>query len=193
MNILIVDDTETNRLLLGAMLDKDGHVVSEATNGYEGIALFEREQPDLVIMDIMMPVMDGYRATTLIKQRSAGRFVPVIFLTAVTDETELAKGIAHGGDDFLTKPYSHVLLRAKIQALNRIRELHALVKAQHDALLVNRKKDEHDQEVALGIFQKILGTGCLDHPNLTYRLTPTELLSGDLLLAAMTPCGLLRV
>lgn len=135
MNILIIDDTETNRLVLGAMLEKDGHVVSETTNGYEGVALLEREQPDLGIMDIVMPVMDGYRATTLIKQRSGGRFVPVIFLTAVTDETELAKGIAPSGDDFLTKPYSHVLLRAKIQALNRIRELHALVRAQHDALL----------------------------------------------------------
>jgi two-component system, HptB-dependent secretion and biofilm response regulator len=193
MNILIVDDTETNRLILGAMLDKDGHVVSEAANGHEGVALFEREQPDLVIMDIMMPVMDGYHATTLIKQRSGDRFVPVIFLTAVTDEMELAKGIAHGGDDFLTKPYSHVLLRAKIQALNRIRELHALVKAQHDALLLNRKKDARDQEVARSIFHKVLGAGCLDHPNLAYRLFPAELLSGDLLLAAMTPHGLLHV
>ena len=193
MNILIVDDTETNRLVLGAMLRKDGHVVVEGANGQEGLALFEQEQPDLVIMDIMMPIMDGYQATSLIKQRTGDRFVPVIFLTSVTDEAGLARCIVHGGDDFLTKPYSHVLLRAKIQALNRIRELHALVKTQNDALIAGRKNTEHDQEVARVIFQKILGAGCLQHPNLTCRLLPAELLSGDLLLAALTPHGLLHV
>lgn len=193
MKILIVDDTETNRLVLGAMLRKDGHVVFEGVNGQEGLALFEQEQPDLILMDIMMPIMDGYQATSLIKQRSTDGFVPVIFLTAVTDEAGLARCIAHGGDDFLTKPYSQVLLRAKIQALARIRELHALVKTQHDALLAARKKDEGDQEAARTIFQKILRAGCLGHPSLTCTLAPAELLSGDLMLAAMTPHGLLHV
>lgn len=193
MNILIVDDTEINRMVLVAMLRNDGHIVSEASNGHEGIALFDREQPDLVIMDIMMPLMDGYEATTLIKQRTGDRFVPVIFLTGITDETGLAKCIAHGGDDFLTKPYSQVLLCAKIQALSRIRELHALVQTQNDALLTNRKKDEEEQEVARVIFQKILREGCLDHPNLAWRLSPAELLSGDVLLAAPTPHGVLHV
>lgn len=193
MNILIVDDTETNRMVLVALLLKDGHGVSEATNGQEGVALFEREQPDLVIMDIMMPVMDGYEATALIKQRSGDRFTPVIFLTGMTDEADLAKCIAHGGDDFFTKPYSQVLLRAKIEALSRIRDLHALVTAQNAELLTRRKKDEGEQEVAHAIFQKILREGCLEHPNLTWRLSPAELLSGDILLAAPTPHGLLHV
>jgi two-component system, HptB-dependent secretion and biofilm response regulator len=193
MNILIVDDTETNRMVLVAMLLKDGHAVSEAANGQEGVTLFEREQPDLVIMDIMMPIMDGYEATALIKQRSGDRFTPVIFLTGMTDEADLAKCIAHGGDDFLTKPYSQVLLRAKIEALSRIRDLHALITAQNAELLTRRKKDEGEQEVAHAIFQKILREGCLEHPNLTWRLSPAELLSGDILLAAPTPHGLLHV
>ena len=193
MKILIVDDTETNRMVLVAMLSNDGHLVSEASNGREGVALFDREQPDLVIMDIMMPVMSGYDATALIKQRAGDRFVPVIFLTGVSDEAGLAECIAHGGDDFLTKPYSHVLLRAKIHALARIRELHAVVKMQHDALLTTRKKDEGEQDVARAIFQKILREGCLDHPNLAWRLSPAELLSGDVLLAAPTPQGFLHV
>jgi len=193
MNVLIIDDTETNRMVLAAMLLKDGHIVSEAANGQEGVALFEREQPDLVIMDIMMPVLDGYEATALIKQRSGDRFTPVIFLTGMTDEADLAKCIAHGGDDFLTKPYSQVLLRAKIEALSRIRALHALVTAQNAELLTRRKQDEGEQEVAHAIFQKILREGYLEHPNLTWRLSPAELLSGDVLLAAPTPHGLLHV
>ena len=193
MNVLIVDDTETNRMVLSAMLLQDGHIVSEASNGQEGVALFEREQPDLVIMDIMMPVLDGYEATALIKQRSGDRFTPVIFLTGMTDEADLAKCIAHGGDDFLTKPYSRVLLRAKIQALSRIQALHALVTTQNAELLTSRKRDEGEQEVAHAIFQKILREGYLAHPNLTWRLSPAELLSGDVLLAAPTPHGLLHV
>ena len=193
MNILIVDDTETNRMVLVAMLRNDGHLVSEAATGEEGVAVFDREQPDLVIMDIMMPAMSGYEATALIKQRAGDRFVPVIFLTGISDEAGLAKCIAHGGDDFLTKPYSQVLLRAKIQALSRIRELHAVVTMQNDALLTARKKDEGERDVARAIFQKILREGCLDHANLAWRLSPAELLSGDVLLAAPTPHGLLHV
>lgn len=193
MNILIVDDTETNRMVLVAMLRNDGHVVSEAATGEEGVALFERDQPDLVIMDIIMPLMNGYEATALIKQRAGDRFVPVIFLTGISDEDGLAKCIAHGGDDFLTRPYSQVLLRAKIDALSRIRELHAVVKMQHDALLTARKRDEGERDVARAIFQKILREGCLDHPNLAWRLSPAELLSGDVLLAAPTPHGVLHV
>jgi serine phosphatase RsbU (regulator of sigma subunit)/anti-sigma regulatory factor (Ser/Thr protein kinase) len=193
MNILIVDDTETNCMVLGAMLRNDGHLVSEAATGEEGVAVFDREQPDLVIMDIMMPLMSGYEATALIKQRAGDRFVPVIFLPGISDEAGLAKCIAHGGDDFLTKPYSQVLLRAKSQALSRIRELHAVVKMQNDALLTARKKDEGERDVARAIFQKILREGCLDHPNLAWRLSPAELLRGDVLLAAPTPHGLLHV
>ena len=193
MNVLIVDDTETNRMVLSAMLLQDGHIVSEAANGQEGVARFEREQPDLVIMDIMMPVLDGYEATALIKQRSGDRFTPVIFLTGMTDEADLAKCIANGGDDFLTKPYSQVLLRAKIEALSRIQALHALVTTQNAELLTRRKKDEGEQEVAHAIFQKILREGYLEHPNLIWRLSPAELLSGDVLLAAPTPHGLLHV
>jgi CheY-like chemotaxis protein len=193
MNILIVDDTETNRMVLVAMLRNDGHQVSEAATGEEGVAVFDREQPDLVIMDIMMPIMSGYEATALIKQRAGDRFVPVIFLTGISDETGLAKCIAHGGDDFLTKPYSQILLRAKIQALSRIRELHAVVTMQNEALLAARRKDEGERDVARAIFQKILREGCLDHPNLAWRLSPAELLSGDVLLAAPTPHGVLHV
>ena len=193
MNILIVDDTETNRMVLAAMLRNDGHAVSEAATGEEGVASFEREQPDLVIMDIMMPLMSGYEATALIKERAGDRFVPVIFLTGISDEDGLAKCIAHGGDDFFTKPYSQVLLRAKIQALSRIRELHAVVKMQNDALLTARKKDDGERDVARAIFQRILREGCLDHPNLAWRLSPAELLSGDVLLAAPTPHGVLHV
>ena len=88
LKVLLVDDDRINRVLLNAIL-KEGYEVLQASDGKEAAKIF-REQPDLVLMDVMMPVMDGYEATRIIKAESADRFVPVIFLTAVTDEQALA-------------------------------------------------------------------------------------------------------
>ena len=71
MKILVVDDDLTNRLVLKAMLEKDGHDVVLAEDGEQGVMLFESERPDMVLMDVMMPIMDGYDATRLIKKKSA--------------------------------------------------------------------------------------------------------------------------
>ena len=106
MKILIADDTPSSRLVLSSVLRKEGHAVVTAEDGRKAVDLFEREQPDIVIMDIQMPVMDGYDATQLIKTRSGGRFVPVIFLTSMSEEESLVHCIKRGGDDFLTKPCS---------------------------------------------------------------------------------------
>ena len=83
--ILIVDDDEVNLLLLNALLVREGYKILQATNGREAVDTFERESPDLVLLDLMMPVMDGYEAARIIKASSPERFVPVIFLTAVSD------------------------------------------------------------------------------------------------------------
>ncbi|MDE3019466.1 MAG: response regulator [Nitrospirota bacterium] len=94
-----MDDARINLLVLEAILSREGHRVVQAENGLEAVAAFERDRPDLVLMDIMMPVMDGYEATRRIKARCGGRFVPVIFLTAITDATQLAACVEKGGDD----------------------------------------------------------------------------------------------
>jgi len=109
MKILLVDDDATNRLVLSAYLKKDGYDTVVAENGQQAIDVFVKEQPGMILMDVMMPVMDGYEATTRIKE-IATRFIPIIFLTAMTDEKALSKCVEVGGDDFLTKPYSRVIL-----------------------------------------------------------------------------------
>jgi len=73
MKVLVVDDNHTNRVSLKAMLERDGYHVVTAVDGADGVAIFDLEQPDMVLMDIMMPVMDGYESTRQIKQRCAGR------------------------------------------------------------------------------------------------------------------------
>ena len=116
LTILIADDDLPNRFLLQTILDKQGFNVLQADDGLQAVEVFKRERPDLVLMDIKMPNMDGYEATRNIKAMSGETFVPVIFLTATSDSDGLAKCVESGGDDFLTKPYNHVLLKARIDA-----------------------------------------------------------------------------
>ncbi len=193
IKVLLVDDDRINRVLLNAILKREGYAVVEANNGQEAVDCFVAELPDLVLMDVMMPVMDGYEATRLIKEKTADRFVPVIFLTAVTDEQALAQCVECGGDDFLVKPYNRVILKAKIDAMLRIRQVYATIKAQRDEISYHQHRLQHEHEVAERVFAKIVPKGCLDLDNINYMLSPVSIFNGDLLLATRTPSGSLFV
>ncbi|MBF0418548.1 MAG: response regulator, partial [Magnetococcales bacterium] len=134
MKILIVDDDRINSTILNRLLARDGHSVVIASDGVAGVEVFHREQPDLVLMDIRMPRMNGYEAAREIKRLAANRFVPIIFLTAVTDEDSLVQCIDAGGDDFLTKPFNRTILQAKIDAMERIRQLHGELSRQKETV-----------------------------------------------------------
>ena len=133
ITILIVDDDVTNRLVLRALLKESGFKTLEADNGKKAVAAVDEHHVDIILMDVMMPVMDGYEATRIIKSNHEN-FIPIIFLTAMTDEAALAECINVGGDDFLTKPYNHMLLRAKIDSMLRIGQLYKRIDAQNTEL-----------------------------------------------------------
>jgi DNA-binding response OmpR family regulator len=117
MNILIADDDATLRKLLRDILKKQGYDVAEAANGREAIdVFFGRESADLVILDVMMPVYDGWEVLEEIRQRSD---VPVIMLTALGDERHEVKGLSHGADDYIAKPFSYEVFVARVNALLR--------------------------------------------------------------------------
>ena len=137
--ILIVDDQRSTRDYLGALLKEEGYRVVEAVNGQEAVELFDSEHPDLIFMDINMPVMDGYEATRVIKSRMAARHVPIIFLTAENNEDALVHSLESGGDDFLSKPFSLSLIRAKVKAQLRIQTL-------NDSLQTNIQRLEQEVE-----------------------------------------------
>jgi len=193
LKILIVDDDNISRKILSRNLVGYGHRAVTAKNGQEGVELFERENPDLVIMDIMMPVMDGYEATRIIKEKAGGSFIPVICLTAMEDEEGLAKCIAAGADDFLSKPVTPTILNAKIDSMMRIRGLYNTVNAQKDALGV--MLDEKDREMAFAekIHSQIVYRGSMEEPNVRYWICPMAIFSGDLLLMDRSPSGHLHV
>ncbi|MDX1595036.1 MAG: fused response regulator/phosphatase [Gammaproteobacteria bacterium] len=191
--VLIADDDHVNRLILKAILAKEGYAVEVAENGHEAVEKFSSWAPDLVLMDIMMPVLDGYEATRQIKQQAGDTFVPVIFLTALSDESALARCVAVGGDDFLTKPYSRVILKAKIDALERVRRLHVTLRQQRDELAGHQRRLLQEHQVAEKVLAKIVHSGSLDAPQIKYLLSPMAIFNGDMLLAARKPSGGLHV
>ena len=115
IKVLVVDDTATNRQILQVFLNKLGYSVLTANDGAQAVERFTAEIPDLILMDVMMPVMDGYEATRRIKALSGERWVPVVFLSALDTEESLVAGLDAGGDDYLAKPVNFVILDAKLR------------------------------------------------------------------------------
>ena len=185
--VLIAEDNAADRLLLSTIVSKQGHRALVAGNGAEAVALFQQERPQLVLMDALMPVMDGFEATRQIKQLAGDELVPVIFLTSLSETEALVRALEAGGDDFLSKPYNKVILQAKLAAMLRMRALHSTVLQQRDLIV---KHNEHlltEQRVAKAVFDRVAHAGCLHAPNIRYLQSPFALFNGDLLLAAFTP------
>ncbi|MBS1141690.1 MAG: hypothetical protein H6R13_3143 [Proteobacteria bacterium] len=119
MKVLAVDDNRTNLHILQVFLKKLGHEVILAENGEEAVRSFEANSPDLVLLDIMMPVMDGFEAARRIKAMTRDRWTPVIFLSALNRDENLVEGLDAGADDYLTKPINFVVLEAKLRSMQR--------------------------------------------------------------------------
>ncbi|MET0026160.1 MAG: SpoIIE family protein phosphatase [Candidatus Thiodiazotropha sp.] len=177
---LIVEDEITNRMILKALLKKRGYQVIEAENGAEAVAVFQEHEPDIIFMDVMMPVMDGYLATEKIKELAGDHFIPVIFLTAMSDERAVARCIEAGGDDFLSKPYSQTILSAKMQAMERIRTLHQDTRALYSRM-------QRDEEIAEQVFSGAVVAGNVALEHIHTLLKPASVFSGDLMLTAFAP------
>ena len=190
---LVVEDDTTSRMILERALENLGYDVLTASNGADGVRCFEENHIDMVLMDIQMPVMDGFAASAKIKKLSKDNFVPVLFLTGSTDEEQLARCVEAGGDDFLTKPYSRVILGAKIEAWRRIRDLHIETINQHDLVAEHQARLIREQEVAETVFSSMLNRAGEMPPNIRCRVSPASIFNGDLVLVAKTPSSGVRV
>ena len=194
LTILIAEDSAADRMLLSTIVRRQGHAVLTAANGAEAVKAFRQQRPQLVLMDAMMPVMDGFEAARRIKVLAGETLVPIIFLTSLTESEALARCLEAGGDDFLAKPYNQVILGAKIKAMDRLRRLQATVLQQRDQIAKHHEYLLNEQRVAKAVFDKVAHSGCINAaPNIRYLQSPYALFNGDLLLAAYTPSGDMHV
>jgi len=193
ITVLLAEDGPADRMLLATLVARLGHRVLTAANGLEAVALFEQERPQLVLMDALMPVMDGFEAARRIKRLAGEELVPIIFLTSLSEGEALVQSIEAGGDDFLSKPYNPLILEAKIKAMNRLRRLQATVLEQRDLIARHNGHLLTEQRVAKAVFDKITHSGCLGAANIRYLQSPYALFNGDLLLAAYKPSGEMHV
>ncbi len=143
-HILVVDDVPANVELLEALLTSDGYDVTTAADGHEALEFVAEDEPDLVLLDVMMPGMNGFEVCEQLKAGETTRFIPIVLITALDGIEDKLRGIAAGADDFLTKPFNRQELKARVRSLLRIRRLHNEVEQKRHVLsrLLNRYVSE---------------------------------------------------
>lgn len=152
MKILLVDDSRTIALVMTARLESFGHEVRHASSGERAIELFQAEHFDLILMDIEMPGMNGFEATSRIRSlegHEAWAWTPIIFVTATDTDTNLVTAIEAGGDDFISKSVPERVLQAKMKAMARIAALR-----QRLALANDRLQDQANRDGLTGLFNR---------------------------------------
>lgn len=188
---LVVDDVLSNRKILEMLLANEGYRTITAENGSQAVQLFKEHRPNFVFMDAMMPVMDGYQAATRIKELAGSVFVPIIFLTSQDEGEGLVKCLNAGGDDFISKPFKKEVLRAKIKAMERIRELSRRVAEQHQKIVEQHNRLLIEQLAAEQIYNRAVTSGNIESPHIQYVLRAVSTFSGDMLLSSCRPDGAL--
>lgn len=181
--ILVVDDSSTNRLLLSGILKKSGFEVTEACDGREALKQALDMMPDLVLMDIMMPVMDGYEACRQLKMDDRLKDIPVIFLSARTEACDKIKGIELGGADYVTKPFDKGEVLARVRSQLKIRSLTQKLIDTNIELVNKQKRLDEDLKMAASIQRSLLPQNIpfYDDMTITWRFNPCEHLGGDIL------------
>ncbi|MDQ3777019.1 MAG: response regulator [Pseudomonadota bacterium] len=152
--ILIVDDDRSMRAALRALLETDGHRMEEAAHGLHALALCERQMPDLVLMDAMMPEMDGFMACRRMREFRHGERIPILIITALDDESSIDGAFAAGATDYISKPINFAVLRQRVSRLLQASRAEAHVRrlAYQDSLtgLPNRTLFKERLEVLIG-------------------------------------------
>ncbi len=121
-NVLIIDDKEENLLLLEAILEPEGFKIFKSLDGRKGIEIAKKEPIDIVILDVLMPDLDGYEVCKILRKDFKLRFVPIIMLTALSGRVNNIKGLEAGADDFISKPVDDDLLIAKVKSLVNLKK-----------------------------------------------------------------------
>jgi class 3 adenylate cyclase len=134
-HILVVDDDQRNARLMQMVLRSEGYNTSTALSGSDALLLLAQQQVDLIVLDVMMPGMSGFEVCRRVRSSPDTHFLPVILVTALADVSDRVEGIEAGADDFISKPFNEVEVRARVRSLLRIKALHDQLERRNDLLL----------------------------------------------------------
>lgn len=190
MKILIVDDEPINRIMLVSMLNDAGYMdCIEAENGMNAIAMAQEHNPDLVLLDVMMPGMSGFEVAPLLKEMARETYLPILFITALDDNESLVKCLEVGGNDFATKPFDKHILTAKIKAHEKIRVLSQHIEKQNKELRFYQQGVDREHAIVEHIFSHAI----VNSPDILKYfdciLAPAESFNGDTFVCHPSPSG----
>jgi len=183
---LVVDDSVMQCKVLSVLLKEEGYRVFTANDGARAVSMYIKYQPDLVLMDINMPVMNGYEATREIKALSKNSLCPLIFITSMDSDQAFIEAIEAGGDGILVRPFSPDVFKAKIKSIQRISDLYCQVKS----LQLEQQKDA---ELAEQLMSRVIESRNYALDKIGIVKQPAALFSGDIQLTAACPDGNINV
>jgi CheY-like chemotaxis protein/anti-sigma regulatory factor (Ser/Thr protein kinase) len=180
---LVVDDSAMQCKVLSILLKEEGYRVLTANDGSRGVAMYVKYKPDLVLMDINMPVMNGYEAARKIKSLSQeNSLCPLIFITSMDTDQAFIESIDAGGDGILVRPFSPEVFKAKIKSIQRISDLYAQVKSL-------QLEQQMDAELAEQLMSGVIESRNYGLDKIGIIKQPAALFSGDIQLSALCPNG----
>jgi DNA-binding response OmpR family regulator len=185
LTVLLVEDEKSQAMLIAALLGHYGYKVHMAYTGEQAVDMFRQIKPDLVLMDVVLPGIDGYEATKAIRAEHK-EWVPIIFLTGLSEKADRLYALKVGGDDFFSKPVDPAVLLAKMNVMRRI---HAMQKQLNQYVAVHEEEDE----LAAYVMDRYLNASQND-PRVEYSiLSASHHFSGDAISVAQTPDGGLSI
>lgn len=183
IKILVVDDSPANIKVMQKYLEKQGYNVITAESGEKAVELFQSESPNIILMDIMLPGINGLEATAKIKALSGDKWVPVIFMSALTTNADMVKGLDVGGDDYISKPIEFNILGAKLKAVQRISDIQNKLSETMLELQRFKQAEEREQEMAYELMESLFDTRHLEGKDFFVWHVPASRFSGDLIIA----------
>lgn len=195
MKILLADDSKSILVVLEGILRELGHDVLTANNGQEAVETFKNQHPDMVFMDIIMPIMDGHEATRQIRKhcidskqlRGQDSFIPIIFLTGLKDDAAHIKCVESGGDDFIAKPFTPMIVKARVEAMQRIKNAYATTSRQKLILQNQQEELMREMELANSVLATISNLSESNIKGVRSWLERMTTFSGDLILMTRGP------
>jgi len=181
LTILIAEDNIPAQQLLSKVLTKKNYKVLLADNGQSAVDLYQQHQPDIMLCDINMPVMNGHEAIKQIRSLGSESWMPILILSASDQDNDIIKGLESGADDYLPKPINLDVLHAKVKVMQRLVSLQKHNNETNLQLTLANEELEKEQIVAKQLADKMLGMSDLNVSHIDYWLCPNRHFSGDLI------------